>query len=128
MTNEEDLFTRAGGEASVRAIIEDFVTRMMNDVMIGFFFAGVDRQQLVERELQFTARFLGSTSHDYTGRTMRAAHAAHRIMGGQFDRRKHILRQVLHDHTVPDDVVQVWLDHVESLRDQVTADSPGSCD
>lgn len=124
----ESLFERAGGETKVRAVIEEFVARMTNDLMIGFFFSGVDRPQLIEREFQFTAKFLGSTSLAYTGRTLRAAHAAHRIMGGQFDRRKQILREVLRDHAVPEDISQMWLEHVESLRDQVTADETGRCE
>ncbi|MCG5056174.1 MAG: group 1 truncated hemoglobin [Myxococcales bacterium] len=122
----DSLFQRAGGESGVRDIVTVFVDRMVCDLMIGFFFAGVDKARLVEREFAFTARFLG---HDcaYEGRPLRAAHAAHRIMGGHFARRKQILREVLEARQVPKDVAEAWLNHVESLRDQVTADGPGEC-
>lgn len=127
MSSDNTPFARLGGEPAVRAIIEDFVNRMVGDMMIGFFFNGVDRTQLIEREYQFTARFLGANIA-YEGRTLRNAHAAHRIMGGQFARRRQILIDVLHAHHVPNDVVGTWIAHVDALRDQVTRDPADTCD
>lgn len=124
----ESLFDRAGGALKVRSIIDDFVDRMVGDLMIGFFFAGVDRDTLARREFEFTARFLGAQGIPYTGRPLRAAHAGRRIMGGQFARRKQLLAQTLQDHGVRRDVAEAWLAHVESLRDHVTSDAPGECD
>ena len=124
----QSLYERAGGEPKVRAIIEDFVGRMVNDMMIGFFFTGVDRARLVEHEFGFTAAFLGATDIPYEGRSMRNAHAAHRIFGGQFARRRQILIEVLKAHDVPQDIATGWVGHVDSLRDQVTSDATDSCD
>jgi hemoglobin len=115
-----------GGEAALRAIIRDFVGRMTSDLMIGFFFAGVDRAQLEAHEYAFTARMLGAEV-PYTGRPLREAHARHPIMGGQFDRRKQLLRETLRDHAVPAAVAAPWLAHVEALRGAVTRDGPGEC-
>lgn len=125
---DQSLYLRAGGETKVRAIIEDFVDRMVNDVMIGFFFSGVDKQRLVEHEFRFTAAFLGAADIRYEGRTLRNAHAAHRIFGGQFARRRQILIEVLRSHQVDDDVLGAWIGHVDALRDQVTADAANTCD
>ena len=63
----------------------------------------------------------------YQGRALRDAHAAHRIFGGQFDRRRELLRQVLVAHEVPEDVRTAWLAHVESLRAEITTDASGAC-
>ena len=49
--SDQSLFVRLGGEPKLRGIMQDFVDRMVNDIMIGFFFAGVDRNRLVEHEL-----------------------------------------------------------------------------
>jgi hemoglobin len=119
-------YERIGGEAGLRPIVDDFVDRIYDDFMIGFFFHGVDRARLKELEFQHAAEHLGGPAK-YTGRPMRAAHAKHRIMGGQFMRRKELLRQTLVAHSVPQDIIDAWLAHVESLRDRVTTDPDGQC-
>lgn len=124
---EESAFAALGGEAGLRPIIRDFVFRMVNDVMIGFFFDGIDRERLVELEYQFTARFLGAQV-GYEGRPLRAAHARHPIMGGQFDRRTTILRETLVAHGVLAAHSEQWLQHVEALRPLITRDGRGECD
>ena len=112
------MFDRIGGDA-LRAVITDFYDRLFADVMIGYLFVGKDKQQLIDREWEFTAGFLGAEVA-YTGRPMRQAHAASRILGGQFDRRSQILRETLEDHGVPTEVREAWFKHIELLRPQIT--------
>jgi truncated hemoglobin YjbI len=120
------MFERIGGEPALRAIVDDFVDRIVDDMMIGFFFRGVDRPRLKLLEYQHAAEHLGGPVR-YEGRPLRQAHAKHRIMGGQFARRKELLRKTLLAHGVPDDIASAWLAHVESLREQVTAEPDGQC-
>ena len=119
-------FERLGGEASLRAIIDDFVDRVFDDVMIGFFFRRASRARIKEMEYQHAAEHLGGPVH-YAGRPLQQAHAPHRIMGGQFERRKKILDDVLRDHGVPDDVREAWVAHTESLRGEITGDPGSEC-
>jgi hemoglobin len=119
-------FERIGGEPALRAIVHDFVERMTRDAMIGFFFARVDLTRLEAMEYEHAAEHLGAPV-TYSGKPLRAAHSPHRIFGGQFARRKEILRQVLVAHGVPADVQQAWLDHVESLRAEITKDPGSQC-
>jgi hemoglobin len=120
------MYERVGGEAGLRAIIDDFVDRVVDDFMIGFFFRGVDRTRLKEMEFSHAAEHLGGPE-PYRGRPLRAAHAKHRIMGGQFMRRKELLRQTLAAHAVDQDIIDAWLAHTESLRDVVTTAPDGQC-
>ncbi|HMI91592.1 MAG TPA: group 1 truncated hemoglobin [Polyangiales bacterium] len=120
------MFERIGGEAALRAIVDDFVDRIVDDIMIGFFFRGVDRARLKQLEYQHAAEHLGGPVR-YEGRPLRQAHAKHRIMGGQFARRKELLRKTLVTHAVPDEIASAWLAHVESLRAQVTTEPDGQC-
>ena len=108
----------------LRAVIADFYDRVFADVMIGYMFAGKDKQRLIDLEVELTSRFLGAPQR-YTGRPMREAHAALKIFGGQFDRRLQILKNTLRDHAIDPDVVDAWIDHQIALRDQVVA---GDCD
>jgi hemoglobin len=120
-------FEALGGEPALRAIVADFVGRMTRDPMIGFFFARVDVARLEEKEYEHAAELLGAPGVTYTGRPLRAAHGPHRIFGGQFARRKELLRQVLVAHGVPEEVRERWLAHVESLRGEVTRDPGSEC-
>lgn len=119
-------YERLGGEPVLRAIIDDFVDRVFGDMMIGFFFRNASRARVKEFEFQHAAEHLGA-GIPYAGRPLRVAHAAHRIMGGQFARRKELLRKTLVDHHVAQDIADGWLAHVESLRAEVTSDPQGRC-
>src|SRR5215468_4993631 len=121
------LFDKIGAD-QLRAVITDFYSRVFPDVMIGFLFQGKDRRHLIDREYELTAALLGAPGVTYTGRPMRAAHAAHAIFGGQFERRLQILRETLRDHAVDPGVQQAWIDHQLALRPQITRDRGSECD
>lgn len=122
----ETHFVRLGGTRGVQVIVSDFVDRVVSDLMIGFFFKKVPLDRLKQRELEFAINHLGG-SVLYTGRPLQTAHAPHRIMGGQFNRRLVILKRTLHDHKVPPDIISDWLAHNESLRAAITVDGPFAC-
>jgi hemoglobin len=74
-------YDQLGGEAALRAIIDDFVERVFADTMIGFFFRDVPIKRIKELEFQHAAELLGGPV-PYKGRPLREAHAKHPIMGG----------------------------------------------
>lgn len=115
-----------GGESALRAVIDDFVDRLFADMMIGFMFRRADRQRIKAKEYEFAAAMLGGNVQ-YTGRPIGQAHASHRIMGGQFARRSQVLRETLISHQVPTQIVELWLEHTERLRPQITRDTGGEC-
>ena len=88
-----------GGPERLRLIINTFVDRVVDDVMIGFFFREVDVSRLKEMEFLFAAQFLGGDFR-YTGKPLALAHKKHPIMGGHFARRKQILLDVLHEFNI----------------------------
>lgn len=121
------VFDKIGGDA-LRAVIVDFYDRVFADVMIGFLFAGKDKQRLIDKEWELAAVMLGAPDVRYTGRPIRAAHAASPILGGHFERRLQILRDTMADHDVDPEVQEVWLRHSLALRGQVTGDRGSECD
>jgi hemoglobin len=116
-------FLRVGGEAGLRAIVDDFLDRVFSDVMIGYLFEGKPKARIRELEYRHAAEHLGGPVR-YDGRPMDEAHRAARIFDGHFARRLHLLGETLAAHRVPDDVRARWLAHNEALREQVLA---GSC-
>lgn len=120
------LFQQLGGESGLANIIDDFVDRVTSDTMIGFFFREIDKEKLKSLEYQFASSHLGGPAA-YQGRPIRTAHAAHPIMGGQFNRRLKILENTLKDHAVDQAVISAWLEHNEGLRAHITGDSRDEC-
>ena len=114
------------GEARLREVVAAFYDRVFGDVMIGFMFEGKDKQRLIAKEYELIAALLGADLK-YTGRPMRAVHAAHTIFGGHFERRMQLLRNVFADLAVPEPIARAWLDHAESLRAQITRDKGSEC-
>jgi hemoglobin len=114
------LYDRIGGEARVRAVIEDLYDRLFGDRIVGFLFAGKDKQHIVDQQVAFTSRFLGGPQH-YGGLALPTAHANLPLLPGHFDRRHHLLKQVLDAQDVPVEVKRVWLQIDASLRSSVLA-------
>jgi hemoglobin len=119
-------YERIGGEPALRRIMDEFVDRIFDDIMIGFLFVAASRERIKEMEYQHAAEFLGAPVR-YEGRPLRQAHAKHPIMGGHFGRRLQILKQVLARHGVPEDIRDAWLAHNLALLDQVTQQDLGEC-
>lgn len=109
------LYDDIGGEVALRRVLRTLYDRLFDDTMIGFFFAGKDKDKLIEHQLWFTARFLGGPNH-YDGRSLPDAHAALPIMPAHFDRRHQILREVLEQESVPQAARDEWLRVDQSLR------------
>jgi hemoglobin len=120
-------FDALGGEAALRAIIDHFVDRMFDDVMIGYLFRAADRARVKDKEYEFAAVHLGAPV-TYSGRAIPEAHRAHRITGGQFMRRLQILKETLSKFQVPADIVEHWLTHTLSLQTQITDNALDQCD
>jgi hemoglobin len=120
-------FEALGGETALRAVINSFVDRIFDDLMIGYLFRAADRERVKAKEFEFAARHLGAAV-EYTGRPINEAHRAHRITGGQFMRRLQILKETLADFHVPPEVSARWLDHTLSLQAQITDNALDQCD
>lgn len=116
-------FERVGGEAGLRAIIDDFLDRVFSDVMIGYLFDDKPKARIRALEVRYAAAHLGGPD-TYDGRPMDVAHRASTIFDGHFARRMWLLRETLVAHRVPGDVMERWLAHNEAQREHVLA---GSC-
>ena len=120
------LFDQLGGEPKLRAIVDDFVDRCFDDVMIGFMFARAERSRIKRFEYEHAASHLGGPV-EYGGRPLDRAHRPHQIFGGQFDRRRRILIETLRDHDVPSEIIDAWVSHQDSLRPLITKDPDSNC-
>jgi truncated hemoglobin YjbI len=120
------LFDAVGAER-LTAVIRSFYDAVFEDPMIGFFFAGRDKERLIRKELELVAAHLGADV-PYTGRPIDAVHAPLPILGGHFERRLRLLEEAMERHGVPPEVRRAWVEHTRSLRPLVTADAGTDCD
>ncbi len=120
------LFEEFGGESALREIVNDFVDRCRADTMIGFLFARAELDRIKRHEYEHAAHHLGADVQ-YRGRPLDEAHRPHRILGGQFDRRRTILIQTLRDHDAPQHLVDSWITHQDALRPLITKDPDSNC-
>lgn len=124
---DASLFDAVGGRTVLSAIIERFVDRLFDDIMIGYLFRAAQREHVKAKEYEFAARHLGAPI-EYSGRPLADAHRAHRITGGQFMRRLQILKETLAEFQVPANVSDHWLSHTLSLQAQITNNALDECD
>lgn len=119
-------FEELGGEPKLRAIVDDFVDRCFDDLMIGFLFKRAEPDRIKRFEYQHAAEHLGGPVK-YEGRPLDEAHGPHRIFGGQFARRRQILIETLREHDVPEPIITAWIEHQDRLRSLVTKDAGSDC-
>lgn len=105
-----------GGMPVIERVLNDLYRRLFADPIVGFLFEGHDLDHIVRMQSAFTARMLGDESAVYTGKSMPEAHDRHPILPGHFDRRHHLLAQVLEAHGVPEGPRAAWLALDQALR------------
>jgi len=113
------LADEVGGEEVLREIVADFYGRVFEDAMIGFLFTGLDREALIDRQVEWARANLGAGEVEYRGTPIREAHASLPIRPGHFDRRHDLLREVLEEYGVPEHVRDSWLELEQQLRELV---------
>ncbi len=104
---------------TLEQVIPRFVDRMFADFIIGFRFAGKDRDRVVKHELELARRHLLGQGR-YTGRPIGPLHRAMKINAGQFRRRLAILKTVLREHDVDEAVITQWIAHDRKLEPVLT--------
>lgn len=91
---DQSLYDRLGGEASIAAVVDDFVARAMADPAVNFTREGRPRPweatpenlaKLKKHLVQFISLSTGQSPGIYEGSDMRSAHAGMKITAAEFD-------------------------------------------
>tara|TARA_Y100000589_G_scaffold48625_1_gene40622 strand:+ start:1390 stop:1779 length:390 start_codon:yes stop_codon:yes gene_type:complete len=105
-----DPITRLGGFDQLKIILDEFYTRLLSDIWIGYIFKPFDRQKLINDQAEFVNRSLGGPKRNYKPRNLKQIHKPLKITGGHFDRRHQILKEVLCEFNVDKEIRELWLD------------------
>jgi len=100
-------------------MIVEFIERVSQDMVVGFFFKGHDLARIADREYQLAAERMGGPV-TYGGRPVGAVHKGLGINKGHLRRRLAILKFVLTSHGVDDGVMERWLTHERGLESEIT--------
>lgn len=120
-----DLYEKIGEEFISQAIRE-FYKRVFVDPMIGYFFFKSDQEQLIQKQILFVCSMLGSTEHSYSGLPLQKAHGSLNIRPAHFMRRQQILKEVLADLDLAENLSAEWLKREKKLKSLIVKAS--SCE
>ncbi len=115
------LYDRLGGEEAVSAAVGIFYAKLMAEAELAPFFAGIDIDRLVRKQIAFMTMAFGGP-HGYTGRDLRTAHAplvARGLGSRHFDAVVEHLAAALRELKVPEDLVGEVIALVGATREDV---------
>ncbi|MBP6219089.1 MAG: group 1 truncated hemoglobin [Oligoflexales bacterium] len=109
------------GEILISKIIARFYDLAFDDPIIGHFFFGLSKEQLIQKQIIFASVMLGSPSHQYLGDSLHKIHAPLKIRLPHFGRRQKIMEQVLTEFQIADELKEDWLKLELKLKRQVVS-------
>ncbi len=110
------------GQDTIRQAIENFYALAFADPMIGYFFRDLNKQELVEKQINFASSMLGAKDV-FHGKDLRSAHKHLGIRSGHFGRRQVLMRQVLDQLNLDIELKEAWLAKEEALKKIVVGNS-----
>lgn len=119
----DTIYERIGGEAAVRSAVKGLYDRILGDVVLSPFFAGVDTKHVQEQQVVFISQALGGPAR-YKGPAMRPLHAGMKIEQRHFDRVVHHLIASLKALEVDDATAEEIVNVIRPVgRDVVTVET-----
>jgi len=116
------LYERLGGEAAVMAAVEIFYRKVLADELIGHFFAELDMEEQIRKQMSFMTVAFGGPNR-YRGRSLGEAHQ--RLVNEMgldethFNAVAEHLKATLEELGVADELVAEALGIVASTKDEV---------
>jgi hemoglobin len=112
------LYEELGGAAAIEAVVTNFYERILGDPALSPIFAGIDMDHLRRHQARFVSFALGGPNQ-YTGRSMRRAHAGLNITEAQFGAVAGHLSDALAACGVAPLLVARVIEHVAQLAPEV---------
>jgi hemoglobin len=121
MVMNKSLYERLGGQPAIDAAVDLFYKKVLADPRINHFFENVDMEKQARMQKGFLTFAFGG-SHNYTGQSLRTAHARlvkQGLTDSHFDAVLEHLAATLKELHVPDDLISEAHKIAESVRDEV---------
>jgi hemoglobin len=118
--SEKSIYEAIGGEAAVAAAVEVFYQRVLADPALSGYFAHTDMERLQRHQRAFFAMALRGPNQ-YSGQSMRAAHAGRGITDADFDRVAMHLVATLDTLGVPASLTEQIVQQIAPLRGEIVS-------
>ena len=120
---DPEMWAALDGGRLLRAVLDDFYTRVYADPRLAPFFAGVLKEHVAAKQFAFMRQiFTGEKL--YFGDRPRNAHHWMVISDELFDHREDLLMDCLRRHGIEERLVQRWRAIDERFRKQIVKDKP----
>ena len=121
--SEESLYQRIGGEAAIHAAVDHFYERVLAGTSLSHFFLGVNIGRLKAHQFAFLSQALGGPKQ-YSGGSMKEAHARLAIEQSHFDSVATHLVETLRGLHVPEDIIGEVAQALLPLAGQIVNTQP----
>ncbi len=118
MSSEQSLFEKLGGKAAINAAVDLFYEKVLADNRINHLFEGVDMNRQRAKQKAFMTYAFGGAPN-YSGESMRKAHAHLNLNEGHFNAVAENLISTLQDLTVPQNLIDDVIAIVSTTKDDV---------
>jgi hemoglobin len=118
---EQSLYERLGGEDAIAATVGMFYDRIMGDESLAPFFADLDMDKQINKQIAFMTMAFGGPHH-YDGRDLRVAHSrlvARGLNGDHFAAVAGHLHATLTTLSVPSELINEVMTIVGSTQGEV---------
>jgi len=105
MTQDQTLYEKIGGINAVNAAVDIFYKKVLEDQTINHFFTNVNMKSQIGKQKAFLAYAFGAPLN-YTGKSMREAHAHMNLNEDHFNAVAGHLIETLHELNVPQNLIQ----------------------
>jgi hemoglobin len=99
---ETSLYYKLGGQKAIKAVVEEFYRRMLEDELVNELFKGIDMNRLKAHQTAFLSYALGGPV-EYDGRTLREGHKGINITSEHYERMIRIMNDTLKTFNVSTD-------------------------
>lgn len=97
------------GKEKITKVISDFYDLAFEDVLIGHFFFGIDKEEIKAKQTQFASNLLGCNEIKYQGKPLKLAHLPFSIRPPHFRRRQILMFEAMEKNNIDENYANEWL-------------------
>lgn len=114
----ESLYDKYGGFSTVGQIVHNFYEKIMDEESLEAYFWDIDMTRLMRHQVDFLCMVLGGPAN-YTGRSLKDAHAHLNITEEHFNTVAGLLEEALEEGGMEDDDIEAVIGIVASTKDDI---------
>ena len=119
--SEQTLYDRLGGHDGIRAVVDDFYDRLVEDEALGPFFEGSDMEKLRRTQTDFLCEAAGGPE-TYDAEPVREAHLHVPFTPEHIQRAVELLEESLDAFDVPEEDAQTVVNAVAAYESDLLAE------